>query len=305
VFSAVLALVFAGVGGVLPMLVSVVAIAVLSSLLGALRSDKTKGNAIVYHACFAAAVVAVCFTVFSVVFEVRNTVAAMQAQMNVVFPVLLGLITAIGGTASAAIYQPAVAVLAQFVGNFMSRFILPLFIFSFIFNILSGLSPDVKLSRFSAFFSSLSKWAIGLIFTLFSAFLAVQGITAGTRDGVSLRTARYAVSHYVPIVGGYLSEGMNLLIAGGVLVKNALGLSAVLLLVATVLRPLISVVVLSLGLKLTAAVLEPLADKGYSDFVSHAAKSLSMLVAVLLSVGFMYLITLVLLISTGNNLFLA
>jgi len=303
VFSAIFSLIFSSISGFLPLFAAVIGIAVLSSLLNNIRSDKSKSGSIIYYACYSAIIIVVGCAVLSLVNSVKNSVNSMQEQMNILFPVLLSLITALGGTASAAVYQPMVAMLSTFVAEMMTKFILPLFIFSFVFNIIGNLSPGVKLNKFSGFTSSLSKWSIGLVFTIFTAFMTVQGITAASYDGVSIKTARYAVSHYIPVVGGYLSEGLNLVIAGSVLIKNAIGLSALLLLAATVIAPLISIIVMSLGLKLTAAILEPLSDSGYSEFVSAAAKSLGMLVAVLLSVAFMYFITLMLIISTGNQLF--
>jgi stage III sporulation protein AE len=303
--EAITAMAFGSIAEVMPLFATVVGIAVLSSLLNNMRSDKSKSGAIVYYACYAAVIIVVAYAVFSLVNVTKNTVNAMQEQMNVIFPVLLSFITALGGTSSAAVYQPVAAMLSTFVSEMMTHFILPLFIFSFVFNIIGNLSPNVKLGKFSGFIGSLSKWCIGLVFAVFSAFMTVQGITAATYDGVSIKTARYAISHYIPIVGGYLSEGLNLIIAGSVLIKNAVGMSALLLLAATVMAPLISVIVMSLGLKLTAAVLEPLSESGYSSFVSAAAKSLNMLIAVLLSVAFMYFITLLLIISTGNQLFVS
>ena len=212
----------------------------------------------------------------------------------------MGVLTAIGGTTSVAVYQPMVSVISVVITQLMVNIILPLFIFGYVFNIIGNLSSALKLNKFSAFASSLSKWFIGIVFTVFTAFLSIQGITASVHDGVSIRTAKFAISHYIPIIGGYLSDGFNLIMAGSVLIKNAVGVAGLFLLASTVLAPVIKIAIMILTLKLTAAILEPLAPQGFSNFVSSAAKSISMLIAIILSVAFMYFIMLLLVVCTGN-----
>ena len=303
-FKAALGLIFDRILNFVPALLSIVAITILYSILNGAKSRTASQGVgkIVHFACISVIAVITTASVTQLILLTRNTVASMQRQMNIVFPILLTVMTALGGTASAAVYQPAVAVLSQVVTGIMVNVILPVFIVVTVLNILGNLTETVRLNKLSDFFGGLSKWIVGIVFTVFTAFLSVQGITAGTHDKVSIRTAKFAISKYVPLIGGYLSEGFNLIMAGGVLIKNAVGFLGVLLLMITVLSPVLTVLVFSLGLKLCAAVLEPLSDGKISNFLTAAGKSLSMLIVIILGVAFMYFITLMLIICTGNQL---
>ena len=53
-------------------------------------------------------------------------------------------------------------------------------------------------------------------------------------------------------------------------------------------------------LKLTSSIIETLGDEKISKFLFSAAKSLNMLIISLLAVGFMYLISLSILMSCSN-----
>lgn len=300
IFSAIMYLLIGEITSFLPILATVVGIATLCSLLSNLQiNNKGTGN-VIYFACYGAVILSVSVTVFYLVMLTKNTVNAMQTQINLIFPILLGVLTAIGGTTSAAVYQPMVSVLSLVVSRIMVNIILPLFIFGYIFNIIGNLSSTIKLKKFTSFTSSMSKWLIGIIFTVFTAFMSIQGITASVHDGVSIKTAKFAISHYIPIIGGYLSDGFNLIMAGSVLIKNAVGVAGLFLLASTILAPIIKIIVLILTLKLTAAILEPLANEGFSNFISETAKCLGMLIAIILSVAFMYFIMLLLVVCTGN-----
>ncbi|HEY8444040.1 MAG TPA: stage III sporulation protein AE [Clostridia bacterium] len=302
IFGAILFILLGDITAFLPILATVVGISTLCSILSNLQfNSSSKGSSkVIYFACYGAVILSVSGAMFYLITLTKNTIESMQNQIALIFPILLGVLTAIGGTTSVAVYQPMVSVLSVVIIKVMVNIILPLFIFGYVFNIIGNLSSTIKLKKFTSFASSFSKWLIGIIFTVFTAFMSIQGITASVHDGVSIRTAKFAISHYIPIIGGYLSDGFNLIMAGSVLIKNAVGVAGLFLLASTILAPVIKIIIMNLTLKLTAAILEPLAPQGFSDFVSGAAKSLNMLVAIILSVAFMYFIMLLLIVCTGN-----
>ena len=171
---------------------------------------------------------------------------------------------------------------------------------SFVFNIVGNISPNVKLDKFTKFFNSLFKWVVGSVFTLFVSFLAIQGITVISSDNISIKTAKFALKSYVPILGGYLSDGVSLIMASSILVKNGIGVTGLILLFSTILSPVLKIAIFVLGLKLMAGILEPLSEKRISEFIFGVSKSLSMLIVCILGMGFMYLISVGLIMCSAN-----
>lgn len=286
----------------LPIVATVIVIAVAYSLLTSLRGKFAAESVqnIVYFACAALLIAVLCAQVFTVIDAVRKLVENLQKQMAIFFPVLLTLMTAVGAGSSVAVYRPSVAILASGISELITVFILPAFIVSVVFTVVGNLTEGVKLGKLSDFFSSASKWLLGTAFFLFSAFMAVQGITASVYDGVSVRAAKFAISKYVPIIGGYLSDGLNLVIGGSVLVKNAVGTTAMILLFVSVLPVLMQVLLLSLSLRFAGAVVEPLGDGRIATLVSNLGKNLVLLVSVVLAISFLYFVFLLLIVCTGN-----
>ncbi len=286
----------------LPIIVSVITIAVAYSLMSSLRgkfaSDSVQN--IVYFACVALLIVVLFTQIFSLIAAVRKTVTELRNQMRITFPILLTLMTAVGAGSSVAVYKPGVAILIGGIAELITVFIIPAFIVSIVMTAVGNLSDGVKLGKFSGFFSNVSKWLLGTAFFVFTAFMAVQGITASVYDGVSVRTAKFAISKYVPVIGGYLSDGLNLVISGSVLVKNAVGTTAIVLLFLSVIPTVVQILMLVLSLHFAGAVIEPLGDSRMSSLVSALAKNLTLLVSVVLAIAFLYFIFLLLIICTGN-----
>lgn len=302
IFKAIINLIFDDVLTFVPLLASIIIISIICGFLSNLKSDSSgKGvGDIIHFVCYGVVISIVMTAVVNLIQMTGKTINGLRSQMEVVFPLLLTIMTAIGGTMSVSIYQPAVALLSSAIMHIFTSILMPIFIFSIVFTIISNLTSTVKLEKFTKFFQSTFKWIIGGIFTIFMAFLSIQGITASTYDGVSIRTAKYAIRSYVPILGGYLSEGFDVIMASSVLIKNAIGASGLLLMFSSIISPIVKIVVFILVLKLAAAILEPLTDARISDFIYSVSKSLSMLIVMILGVAFMYLITVGLIMCTAN-----
>lgn len=286
---------------VLPLLCTIIALGVLSSITtqASFGKDKTIAE-IVHFVCYAVMIMVVFACVTNIVKLTYSTLTSLKSQMEVGFPILLTLLTSVGSVVSVGVYQPLVAVLSGSLMTIFANFIMPLFVFCLVFTVVGNLSSNVKLNKFSGLFQSVFKWTIGLVFTLFSAFLTVQGITAGSYDGLSIRTTKYAMKSYIPFVGGYLSDGLNLILTSSVLVKNVVGMAGLLMLFATIVSPIIKILLLKLVLSLSAGILEPICDKRIIDFLSGISKCLSMLIATICVAGFAYLITIGLIMCTSN-----
>ena len=302
IFSALINLVFEDVLEFLPILTTIVAVGILCGFISALKSGvsgKSVGD-IVQFVCFSVIVVLVVKVVASMVSLTTSTLLMVQSQMEAIFPILLTLITALGGTVSVSLFQPTIALLTSGIIAIFTKFVMPIFIFSLVFSIISNLTNAVKLNKFSGFFNSLFKYTIGFVLTIFSAFLSIQGIAANSHDGVSFRTAKFAIKSYVPVLGGYLSDGLDVILTSSMLVKNAVGVSGMILLFATIIVPLVKICAFILCLKLTAAILEPVADSKIANFVGGVSKTMSMLVVMILGVSFMYVISAGVLMATAN-----
>ena len=301
VFSAVISLVFDGLASLLPIFLTIIAVAVLASILNNLKADsKNNVSQIVNFVCFAVIITILSVNFKNVIEQTSDCLSLMKSQMDAIFPIILTLITAIGGTVSVSIFKPVVAILSNWISSLFSGLLLPIFIISFLFTVIGSLSPNVKLNKFNSFLSSTFKWTVGFVFTMFSSFLAIQGISAGKYDGISIKASKFAIKSYIPIIGGYLSEGLDFIMLGSILIKNAIGVAGLIILFVTILSPLIQILLLKLGLQLVAGIIEPTNNKEIPDLISSCSKVLLFPIVLILGVAFMYIISIALLMCTAN-----
>ncbi len=231
-----------------------------------------------------------------------GSISGMKKQMDIVYPILLTLMAASGGTVSAGVFRPAVAFMSGGITNLFTSVVLPTSVAVVVLAFVGNLSANVRTVRLGELFKSFNKWIVGLSLGLFSLFLTIQGISSAQYDGLSLRAAKYVISGSVPIVGGFLSGGLDVVLAGSAIIKNAVGSFAVFLLVGTLLRPLLLILVFQLFLRLCAAATEPVGGK-ISSFLSRLATDSGYFLAGLLCVAFLYFLTLLLLVCSSGVIF--
>ncbi len=287
----------------IPYFAIIIAMCITYSLISQISSEKNKslGN-LIHIICFSSVAVIVLKIVLQLMNDVSTTIASVESQMEIIFPIILTLMTAVGSSVTASTFQPLLVILTSGITKLFVTILVPIFIFSVVFGVIGNLSNNVRLDKFSKFFSSLFNWIVGIVFTIFIAFLTLHGLTVSSIDSISFKTAKYAIKSYVPVLGSYLSDGISVIIASSVLIKNAVGVAGLLLLFATIFAPVIKIVIVILLLKLCAAILEPLCEKQIHEFLYSIAKSLNMLTVCLIAVGLMYLISVSLLMCCSNIL---
>lgn len=301
VFSAIFSLVLDGVSSLLPLFLIIIALSILSSLLNNFKANnKNNVSTLVNFVCMAVIVSILAINFKEIISKTSDCLNTMKIQMDTLFPIVLTLMSAIGGNISVGIYKPIVAILSSVISTIFQTVLLPMFALSFLFTIIGSISPNVKLEKLNGFISSVFKWVVGFIFTLFSAFLTVQGISAGKYDGVSIKASKFAIKSYVPIIGGYLSDGLDLIMLGSVLIKNAIGVGGLIILFLTILSPLIQIVLLKLGLQLVSGIVETTNNKQLSGLINDCSKVLIFPIVLILGVAFMYILLIALTMCTIN-----
>lgn len=285
----------------LPYVCMIIAIAVLYSMVSASHSGKNKTlNDVIHFVCYGAVVVMVVIWASKLLSLTTNTITNIKQQMDIIFPILLTVLTALGGNVAVGVYQPAMAILSGGIVSIFTNILLPIFSFVLVFTVVSNLAKNIKFGKFADFFSSAFKWIMGIVLMIFSAFVSIQGLMAGSIDSISLKTAKYTIKSAVPLIGGFLSDGVSLIMVSSVLIKNAIGVGGLLILFCTIMLPIVKIIVFSFLMKLASAILEPIADSRITTFVSSIAKSIQMLIALILGVAFMYLLMIGLVMCSTN-----
>ena len=296
---------FSKITEILPAFACITAITLLSGLISTLRSSSNAyaTSEMIFLITYAAALIPL-ITVLSECFRLSvEGISSMQTQMQLIFPLILTLMAASGGTSTAAVCRPAVAFFANNIVTVIHSLVFPITVCILVLSMATNLTKELKIGKFTAFFKSINKWIIGICISVFGIFFTLQGITAANYDGIVRRAAKYAIGNGIPIVGGFLSGGFDLAVAGSVLIKNALGSMSIFLMLTVIFEPLILLVSVNVLLRLTAAITQPFGDGRISDFLEETAGNLHYCTAGLLFTAFLYFLSIMLMVCASEALF--
>lgn len=238
--------------------------------------------------------------VFSELEHTRQMITQTTERMNSMLPLLLTLLTALGGHASSAFLHPMVVAASGSMVFLAQEVILRLVMCTCAVTTINHLSRSVHLTRMAQLLRSAVCWLLGVSFTVFLGAMSLQGVCSASIDGVVIRAAKYAVDNFVPIVGGMFSDTMDTLVGCTLIVKNALGVCAALVLMGTILAPLVSSAAVVFLMKLCAALLEPVADAQVVRAIGDSARTIVLFLVTMLCVGTMYFLLIVQMLLVGN-----
>lgn len=227
---------------------------------------------------------------------IDNMVTFIQALL----PTLLVLLTSMGSITSAALFQPLITFAVSILSTFVKNIILPLIFFGGILNLVNYISEKIQISKVSGLLKQASVVLLGFVMTLFIGVMAVQGVASSSFDGITTRTAKYAIDNFIPVIGGFLSDAVDTVIGCSLLIKNAIGIVGIIFLFVIMIFPVIKILAIILLYKISSAIIEPIADGRIVNSLNDISKSLTLVLACVLAVGIMFFIVITIMIATGS-----
>lgn len=302
IIDGILKLTFNEVIGNSVLLAQLLVLAIISAVLANLQSafEKDTIGQLAHYVCYII-IVSIIIKSFVVGMNIgRETIEQMVIFMQALLPTLITLLVAVGGITSSALFEPIILGSISAISAVIKDIILPLIFFSVIIGLISKISKKIQISRLSGLLRQVSVVVIGVLLTIFLGIMSIQGVTASQVDGVTIRTAKFAIDTFIPIVGGFLSDAMDTVVGCSMLLKNAVGVIGLIALFIICVMPGIKLMSLIFIYKFTSAIIEPISDGKVVDCLNEISKALILVLGTVLSIGVMFFIAITIIVGAGN-----
>ncbi len=206
-----------------------------------------------------------------------------------------------GSITSAGVVQPILLFLINFIGNMITGVLLPLILIGTALGIISKVSDRIQIGKISKYFKSTTIWILGISLTVFVGILSLEGSLTSTVDGITAKTAKAAVSNFIPVVGKILGDAVDTVIGCSNILKNAVGVVGVIVVIGICIVPIIKLAILMATYYLASAICEPIADEKIISLLSQIGDTFKILLAMLISVSVMLMIGVTLVIKISNS----
>lgn len=284
------------------LLMQLILLAILSAVLTNLESSfEREGISQIAHLAVYAVLIIVAIKSFMGVLNIgRDAINSMVDFMQAILPVLITMLVSVGAFVSASFFQPAIIIAVEFTAQVIRDFIFPAILFMTVIKIVSRISDKFSLNKLSDFTKTVCTASISILLSIFIGIITIQGITSSIADGVISRTTKYAVGTFLPIVGSILSDSIDAIMGASFLIKGAISTFGLIAIILISIMPIIKILTLMIIYKLSAAVIEPIADKRIVDFISDIATSIAYIFAALVSVTIMMFLSITAVINAAS-----
>lgn len=282
---------------------SIIVIIVVHSILKSVSEglENKSISQITYYVQYILIVTLIMRNFSDIIDMVKNSIDNLVGFMNNLVPLLLTLMLTTGNIASASLLEPIILFIITFIGNFITAILIPIILISTALNIVSKVSNKVQIDKLSKFLNSSVIWVLGVTLTLFVGVISVEGSLSSTVDGITAKTAKAAVSNFIPVVGKILGDAVDTVIGCSNILKNAVGIVGVIIIIGICAGPIIKLAVLMGVYYLAGAVCQPIADEKISKLLEEMGNTFKMLLAIMCSVSVMLIIGTTLVIKISNS----
>lgn len=153
----------------------------------------------------------------------RDTIGNISALSKVLIPALAAATAAGGGINAASVRQVTTVFFSDVLVTIIDRLFIPMLYLFIACAVATTVMDSGVLDAIAAMMKKVMGWALGILLSLFTAYLSVSGAIAGAVDAQAVRVAKTAVSTAVPVVGGILAEAAETLLASAGVLRSMIG----------------------------------------------------------------------------------
>lgn len=229
------------------------------------------------------------------------TVIKLSADFMLVFtPVMVTVMLSVGQSMQGATSYTMVMSIGTAVSQIASRILEPLLNIFLAMSVAGGISQKIKLSGFCDLVYKLVKWSLTFIMSIFTTILTMQSVISTSADSATTKATRFAISSFVPLVGGALSEAYQTVRSCMGMLKSGVGVFAILATGFIYLPAILSCVLWLVAVNISVALAEVFDMKNIIALLKSIATVINSLVAILLCCMIIFIISSAVMLLAGG-----
>lgn len=238
-------------------------------------------------------------TSFSMAYTI--TLAALDkvlVAVRLLVPAFLLVLQFVGHAATAGGTYNLVLIGIWLIQAVIIRLVLPLIEFYVIVSLVNNLQKEDSFSKLCELVQSLIKWILRTIVIVVVGLNVIKGLLEPQMDRIGKSAVNRALT---AIPGSVVSVLAGTYLACGMIIKNSIGVTGILILSGICLAPVIQLFLLMFTVRITTALIQPMGDKRYVDGTAALAHGIGMLMQALASALVLFIITLAIMTGVTNG----
>lgn len=292
-------LVFSEVKSSVKIAASILVLALLSSIIKSLENSFTSSGitTVTNYIVFITVVTLTLVSFKDILALCYTTIENIIGLVNVIVPIMISLLILVGFPITSTALNPIFIGGIAAINIVFKKFIFVAISLAFAILVVNNVTNNIKLNRLSSFIKQINVVSLAGVFTLYLGLVSIQGLYVTSFDKFTVKTAKFAVGNFIPVVGGFVSDSVDILLSSSQLIKNVFGGIGLVILVGICLIPIIKILSVVLVYKLCAISIEPIGEDNISSFLNEVANLMIIILATIIAVTIMFFVTIAILTS--------
>ena len=229
-----------GMSSVLKSFGGILSLIILISALNAFGNTVNNSSiTFVFSLCSSLCISITVFEVSSsLIINATEYIKILCTVMGAFLPIILAVLTMGGNVSSAIASNGSMLLFINLVERFLLTFMMPLTNISLAFGCARSINSELDLSGISKTIKSTFSSVTIFVMSIFMFVFTYKNTIAQGVDSISIKTARFAISSFVPLVGSSVNESLKTVTASLSLIKNSCGIIAIIA-IAVLMLPII------------------------------------------------------------------
>lgn len=166
---------------------------------------------------------------------------------------------------------------------------------------LNNVTREAYLSRMMSFLKKGISVMMKSLFGLILGIQTIQRILFPTLDTLK-NSIWIKAGSAIPVIGNTLNSVTETLLGTAAVLKNAVGAAGMLILIYICIRPVLRLLMGMILYKLVSAVIQPVADRRFSECVDHMADGIALLLMAVSITGVLFFLTIAIVTTAGSGI---
>ena len=206
-----------------------------------------------------------------------SAISLMTALSSRMYPLLSVLLVASGNPNAGEMFTPAASMAGALSSAVIGQWAIWLCSMTAVVTMAGQLSERMRLEGLAALMKRGFSIGLTALLSVFTAAVSIGGLLARGYDGASIQAVRFATSSLVPIIGGEVADSVSAMASSVALVKNALGVTGIILIGIVCIRPIAVLASVAFCTRLAAALIEPTGAGAMQKMIERMSGVFSML----------------------------
>lgn len=227
----------------------------------------------------------------SLLLTAQETIGQILQFMKMLLPIYLAVAVLAAGSTTAVVFYEATLFFITAVQMVMRYVVLPGIGGYVLLQLLNQLGKEDYLSKMAELLKNILSWTMKTLLAVVIGVQTIQGLLLPAID--SLKNSVWSkAAGAVPVIGNTFSSVTETVMGTAILLKNAVGVSGLLIILFICLTPMVRLLVCTILYKLVGAIVQPVSDKRVAECVSCVGDGIALLLKAVGMTGFVFLITL-------------